>query len=470
MSEEQNPAMGASEQPDPELEAQMILLAASHHDIETLRTLLRTGSANVQDPDTGYTPLHCAIAALAPEPEHATPGAAEGEQSNGQLDADAMAQKEKEREDDIQAAARTMRLLLQNGAIWNDLDNNDETPGCLARRLRLRELYEIMVDAGVRAELLLNRLDEYEPLGDDDEDDDEPEEGEADNQDDKEKDATTTSAPEDQVDTANTTTQPTPIATEDNAATGPTPADPTDASTLNPAYLSSTLSITPHRILDASANAVMMSWETSLMQSTARLLAPVPGLRILNIGHGMGIIDQAFRDAPTPELAAGAPPMPEIPHTPSDHVIVEAHPDVLRHMGEQGWHSRPGVRVLGGRWQDVVPQLVENGDVFDAIFFDTFAEDYKALRDFFTEYVVALLEPDGGRFSFFNGMGADRAVCYDVYNKVVEMDLFEAGFDVEWSDFPIPSEGLKKSGTWDGVRRAYWDVQNYRTPLCRFMQ
>ncbi|KAK5051322.1 Arginine N-methyltransferase 2, partial [Cryomyces antarcticus] len=44
-----------------------ILLAASNHDLETLRTLLRTGSANVQDADTGFTPLHAAIAACEPE-------------------------------------------------------------------------------------------------------------------------------------------------------------------------------------------------------------------------------------------------------------------------------------------------------------------------------------------------------------------------------------------------------------------
>jgi protein arginine N-methyltransferase 2 len=49
------------EGPDPDLEAQMILLAASQHNLETLRTLLRTGSANVQDPETGYTPLHAAL-------------------------------------------------------------------------------------------------------------------------------------------------------------------------------------------------------------------------------------------------------------------------------------------------------------------------------------------------------------------------------------------------------------------------
>ncbi|KAI9845474.1 MAG: Arginine N-methyltransferase 2, partial [Pleopsidium flavum] len=85
--------------------------------------------------------------------------------------------------------------------------------------------------------------------------------------------------------------------------------------------------------------------------------------------------------------------------------------------------------------------------MFDAIYFDTFAEDYKALRDFLSEYVIGLLQ-EGGKWGFFNGLGADRQVCYDVYGKVVEMDLFEAGFDTEWETLDVPD--LEKSEEWKG--------------------
>lgn len=107
---------------------------------------------------------------------------------------------------------------------------------------------------------------------------------------------------------------------------------------------------------------------------------------------------------------------------PCLHHIIEAHPDVLAKMKEKGWMKKPGVVVHEGRWQDILPALVagdENGEeiVFDAIYFDTFAEDYKALREFFSEYVIQFLDP-AGKFSFFNGIGADRQVCYDVYTKV----------------------------------------------------
>lgn len=58
---------------------------------------------------------------------------------------------------------------------------------------------------------------------------------------------------------------------------------------------------------------------------------------------------------------------------PRSHTIVEAHPDVHARMLQLGWHQRPGVRILFGRWQDVLPQL---GAQFDGIFFDTYSEFY----------------------------------------------------------------------------------------------
>ena len=46
-----------------DIEVQTILLAASQHDVEGLRALLRSGSASVQDPESGSTPLHLALSA-----------------------------------------------------------------------------------------------------------------------------------------------------------------------------------------------------------------------------------------------------------------------------------------------------------------------------------------------------------------------------------------------------------------------
>jgi len=175
----------------------------------------------------------------------------------------------------------------------------------------------------------------------------------------------------------------------------------------------------------------------------------------------MGIIDRMFRDT-----------------KPFSHHIIEAHPSVLQRLdsgksdfGDEWANSAPegGQYVIhAGRWQDIVQQLLEKGEVFDAIYFDTFGESYSQLKMFFTEFVPGLLD-EGGRFGFFNGLGADRRVCYDVYGKVVEFDSLEAGLDVEWTDVKVEELGGEGEGEWKGVRRRYWTLDTYRLPICTFL-
>lgn len=374
---------------DEDLRTQEILLAASNRELDRLRQLLRTTSANVQDSETGYTPLHSAILALAPDEASPQPQ----QQPNGTLpDHDRTAEPELQKQ--MEAAKETLNLLLQGGAIWNVLDRNNGTPGCVAYRLGLTELYEVMVDAGVRAEMLLNRLDGYEPL----------EEGssDADAQDVNNENGVTS------VEEGNA---PASGSTENAQFEEERPTDenasPVDVKSED--YLRSTLTILHDRIIDDDSNGVMMSWETGIMKRSAELLCPRPGLRVLNIGHGMGIIDDCFQS-----------------HRPASHHIVEAHPTVLARIKDNGWHEKPNVVIHQERWQVVLPRLLEENVVFDAIYFDTFAEDYGVFRDFFSEYVIGLLDPaggvegEGGRWGFFNGLGADRQICYDVYTKVRE--------------------------------------------------
>jgi len=430
------------EEPDPDLKVQKLLLAASQHNLEALRALLRTASANVQDSETGYTPLHAAIAALTPEEGSASTGAQVQTDGhvNGIVNGEALSGGAEPAEGDgeIELAKKTLKLLLQNGAIWNDLDKNDETPGCIAWRLGLKELYEIMVDAGVRAELLLNRLDGYEPLADD-ENEEEGEEDIAGVEDTEKVDG--------EAEAHASYGEPNALLAEE-AKTAPIENElQPDVNSAD--YLRSDLTYTADRLLDADNNGVMMTWETEIMKRTADLLAPRSDLRVLNIGHGLGIIDNFFQL-----------------QTPTTHHIIEAHPTVLAHMERTGWPDKPGVTVHEGKWQDVLPKLIENGTMFDAIYFDTFAEDYKALREFFSEFVIGLLD-EGGKWGFFNGLGADRQVCYDVYTKVVEMDLFEAGFDTEWETLEVPD--LEKEEEWKGVRRRYWTLEKYRLPVCTFI-
>ena len=92
------------------------------------------------------------------------------------------------------------------------------------------------------------------------------------------------------------------------------------------------------------------------------------GMAILNVGYGLGIVDRLFQET-----------------KPVQHTIIEAHPQVLKHLREQGVDKIPGVTILEGRWQDWVldPLKLETlleasgGMGFDAIFVDTFAEGYE---------------------------------------------------------------------------------------------
>lgn len=385
--------------------AQRIIGASSRHDLPALRILLKEGSANVQDATTGATPLHAAIGACE------SLSAANGEANGVTNGASHSASSEKE-----EAAVKTVQYLLQNGAIWNDLNHENETPGCVALRLGLTKLYDIMVDAGVRAELLFSRMDEL----DIDETDNEP--------------AIIEETPEE-------------IAQE----SGPAVNTLDDVSLDNQAYLKSKLRFQPGILLDSSDNAVMMDWETQIMKRHAETVAPKPGLRVMNVGHGMGIVDRALQD-----------------RQPAEHHIVEAHPQVQEKLRKEGWHEKPGVRIWEGRWQDVLPKMVAEGVVLDGIYYDTFAEDYKALREFFSEYVIQLLDSEG-ILGWYNGLGADRQICYDVYTKVSEMDLFEAGFDTVWEEIKVP-EGLHGSKAWEGTRRPYWELDVYRLPINKFIQ
>ncbi|CAI9632128.1 unnamed protein product [Alternaria burnsii] len=385
--------------------AKRIISAAERHDVPALNILLKDGSANVQDPTAtvSTSPLHAAIAAC-------------GRAEDGKEASD--------------AAVQTVETLLQNGAIWNDLNKEDETPGCIALRLGQKKIYEMMVEAGVRAEILFARL---EALGMGDNDVEE----EADEEEDTEQPAAKKQK----------------VSEEDAKAIEQVVEEKVldDVSLDNKAYLRSQLRYKPGILLDESDNAVMMDWETQIMQRHAETLIPKKGLRTMNVGHGMGIVDTAI-----------------LTHDPAEHHIIEAHPQVHQRLREQGWYDKPNVKIHEGRWQDILPKLVEQGVVLDAIYYDTFAEDYKALKEFFAEYVVALLAKDG-KFGWYNGLGADRQICYDVYTKVAEMDLYEAGFDTEWEEINVPS-GLHGSDQWEGTRRPYWTIDIYRLPVNTFVK
>lgn len=398
-----------------EAKIQEILDAARQHENDKLERLLKeykfkeVDAADVQD-SHGTTPLHAAVLGSNTD--------AAGESAKNE-----------------ETGCETVRLLLESGAIWNQTDENNETPGCVAFRLGLNDIYEIMVDAGTRAELLLTKLEEYEQLQESDSEEvaDEQENGIAEN-----RDTNAISQDEEAPELIDSTSQ------ESKEDDEPPTKDVNSAD-----YLASDLVLTRDKLLDNDKNGVMMEWESGIMKRSVDLLLAKPDMKILNIGAGMMIFDTFVQNHP---------------NKPQIHHIVEAHPDILTNIENEGWDKKPGVTIHPGRWQEILPQLVAENQTFDAIYYDTFAESYSDFREFFTEYVLGLLESDG-RWSFFNGMGADRQISYDVYQKVAEIDLMEAGFDVEWHEIEIPD----LTEEWEGVKRKYWNVKLYRLPVCKFV-
>jgi len=189
----------------------------------------------------------------------------------------------------------------------------------------------------------------------------------------------------------------------------------------------------------------------SQVQETVQRLCPASnitteGPTVLNVGFGLGIIDALFQ---------------QLRVRPARHVIIEAHPDVLVYMREQGWYDKPGVTILEGKWQDHVDSdaLLSCGG-FDVVYTDTFSEDYTSLKQFFDHLPDLLSGPDA-RFSFFNGLGATNATFYDVYTQVAELHLRDLGVHTEWSDVEV---GVQDE-VW-GKTRKYFSLPIYRMPIC----
>jgi len=155
------------------------------------------------------------------------------------------------------------------------------------------ELYETIKMSGVYAEVLLNFVERSED-------------------------------PAENEDTADN-----PDKEEEQQQQGEDKTDP--SSDLHSKYLKSELEYNDSlgALLDDQGAPVMMEWESEIMLKTAEILVPSPGRgRVLNIGFGMGIVDGYFQD-----------------RRPESHVIVEAHPAVIKRMKETGWDKKPGVEV-----------------------------------------------------------------------------------------------------------------------------
>lgn len=326
-------------------------------------------------------------------------------------------------------------LLLEYGAGWSLVDINNDTPGCILirRGLKQTQVYKQIVNAGVRAELLLRKVEEIEFVEEED----------------FARDLAANESAGPSAETAPASPQSAQLADKDVY-------DPLAPSNNQQTYLQTKLEYTDDALVTKDAkDGVMMEWESALMQMGCDSLFKEAQDEqvVLNIGFGMGIIDTMIQA-----------------RNPTTHYICEAHPDVLAKLRRDGWFDKPNVVVLAGRWQDELSKLLSRGNVFfDGIYYDTYSEHYHDMLDLF-DFVVGLLKPLGV-FLFFNGLGADRQVVYEVYKELVEIDLGNYGLQCRFIEYKVPAQTMEKgTGTvWDGIKREYWSCPVYYHPEARFM-
>ena len=409
-------------------------------------------------------------------------------------------------EDEQNIVNQFVDILFEYGAGWSFTDVNNETPGCILIRRGLKQLplYQKIVDAGVRAELVLRKVTEFDMEVIEDTDGVKHEEfGELkyNNSNNNGSSNNIDSSTSDCVCEKNDAKNEEPIikveqqkggdfladsikkefetnGNEDEKAVDDVHGKPSievdddiNAPSQNQvSYLDTKLEYTEDALVTKDRrDGVMMAWESDIMQLGAdALFSGVDNekreegsgkvqdseVTVLNIGFGMGIIDRMIQSK-----------------KPTKHYICEAHPDVLNKMKKDGWFDKANVVVLPGRWQDELDKLLSLGNTFfDGIYYDTFSEHYLDMLELF-DYVVGLLKPNGV-FSFFNGLGADREVIYEVYKKLVSIDLENYGLQCEFQKFPVPKDlfmNNEDKSIWDDVKRSYWSCPTYYHPVAKFM-
>ncbi len=146
-------------------------------------------------------------------------------------------------------------------------------------------------------------------------------------------------------------------------------------------------------LLGEGGEQVMMSWEKPLMEACIDILLPNVRGTVLEIGFGLGLSANRIQA-----------------YDPAQHIIIEMDPDVLIRAREWA-KDKPSVKIIQGRWQDVLPSVKQYIKSFDAIFFDptpqkqfkNYVQNYQMVYDtyIFIEICLGHHMHCGSKISFF---------------------------------------------------------------------
>lgn len=185
---------------------------------------------------------------------------------------------------------------------------------------------------------------------------------------------------------------------------------------------------------------IMEDWQRPLMEAMAGIVAR-PGRDVLEIGFGRGISAAMIQERGV-----------------RSHTIVECNPSIAgRFESWRAAHARTEVRLVLGKWQEVVDSL----GTFDAVFFHTYALDEDEsiellgrsttfAEHFFPTAAAKLRE--GGTFTYLtneiDSLGrAHQRSLYRYFRSIrterLRLDLPQDVQDAWWADSMIVIEATK---------------------------
>jgi protein arginine N-methyltransferase 2 len=337
---------------------------------------------------------------------------------------------------------------MQNA--WNKLDADGRCAGELipSEHADRDQIEELLVNAACRTELLLGAIFDHADYGrtDDDDDEDEDDDNDNDNDDGKKKAKLSDAAEaeteaDDGVDSVRVVVKPPNVVAREKFLSTPLRYE-TGKDGLR--LMTGATATSDGELNDA----VMMTWETDIMQMHVDRFLAHGCKTVLNVGFGCGIIDGQLEKLSDDEM--------------EQHFIIEAHPDVLAHMRANGWFEKPRVTVLQGTWQTQLPALMERGVTFDCVFFDTF-ETLEDMREFH-DLLVNVLAPDG-LYSFFNGLCGTNAFFHRVACALAQIQLSDMGFATFYESIDLAP---LQTDIFEGCKRQYFNLSKYNLPHVTF--